>query len=138
MNVYDDAEMEDTPSSSVRFLGKTVPGSSESSLGLTPTDVPTVELSRSVTGLCTAETRDQRGADTPLAARAAESGHMNAPAPSGLHVVTSTRVNEQRTIVQNAAGISDELRTAQQQMAEQRVEMEQSGTITDDMIDRVG
>ena len=49
--------------------------------------------------------------------------------------MTSTRVNEQGTVVQNVAGISDEVRTAQQQMAEQRVEMEQLGMIADDMID---
>ena len=63
---------------------------------------------------------------------------MNAPTPSGSHVMTSTRVNEQGTVVQNEAGISDEVQIAQQQMAEQRVEMKQLGTIADDMIDRVG
>ena len=104
--------MEDTASSSVRFLGETVPGSPESSLGLTPIDVPTMELSRGVTGLRTVETRDQRGVDTQSVARAAESSHMNAPTPSGSHVMTSTRVNGQGTVVQNVAGISDEVRTA--------------------------
>ena len=53
-------------------------------------------------------------------------------------MVTSTRVNEHGTVVQNVAGINDDVQTVQQQMAEQRVEMEQLGTIADDMIDWVG
>ena len=104
--------MENTASSSVRFLGEIVPGSPESSLGLTPTDVPTVELSRGVTGLRTVETWDQRGADIQSVARAAENGHMNASIPSGLYVMTSTRVNDQCTVVQKVVGISDEVRAA--------------------------
>ena len=51
---HDDAEMEDTASSSPQFVGETVPESQESSLGLTPSDVPSEELTRSVMGLRTA------------------------------------------------------------------------------------
>ena len=45
---HGDAEMEDTASSSPQFLGETIPESTESSLGLTHSDVPAEESTRSV------------------------------------------------------------------------------------------
>ena len=82
----DDAEMEDTASSLVRVVGEVVPGSTESSLGLTSMDVPTVESSLSVMGLRTVETRDQLDVDTQLIARAVSDDHVSKLAPNGSRV----------------------------------------------------
>ena len=58
-----DTEMEDIASSSVRIVGETIPESPESSLGLTAPDVHAGQLTGSVTGPRTMETRSFGDAD---------------------------------------------------------------------------
>ena len=79
----DDEEMEDTASSSGRNLGETVPDSTASSLGLTPTDVPTMESSQGVMGPRTAETRNQSDADTGSTTNSPGGEHISNPGASG-------------------------------------------------------
>ena len=60
---HNDAEMEDTASSSVRFVGETIPESTDSSLGLRRSDVPAEQSGQGVTGPRTTETRSFGDAD---------------------------------------------------------------------------
>ena len=75
--------MEDTASSSLRFVGETIPESKESSLGWTPPDVPTGELPRGVTGLRTTETRNFGDADAGSTANSPSGESISNPGASG-------------------------------------------------------
>ena len=81
--VHDDAEMEDTASSSPQFLGETIPESQESSLGLTPSDVPAGESTRSVTGLRMAEMWNDGDVDTGSTAQVPSGELLSNPGASG-------------------------------------------------------
>ena len=81
--VHDDAEMEDTASSSPQFLGETIPESHESSLGLTPSDVLAGESTHSVTGTRTAETRNLHDADPGSTAKVHSGESVSNPSTSG-------------------------------------------------------
>ena len=89
--------MEDTASSSVKVVGEVVPDSTESSLGLTPPDVPTGESTQGVTGVRTVETRDQKDVDTQSTTRKAEGDHVSKLAPSGSHVTIEVHHHQAMT-----------------------------------------
>ena len=88
----DDAEMEDTASSSVRFVGETIPESTVSSLGLPPSDVPTGESPRGVTGLRTAGTRIFGDADAGSTAHTTGGEHVSSPGVSGSQTVSDVPI----------------------------------------------
>ena len=79
----DDAEMEETASSPVQFLGETIPESTESSVGLTPSDVPAGESTHSVMGLRTVETRKKVDADTGSTVNVLSGEIVSNPGASG-------------------------------------------------------
>ena len=81
---HDDAEMEDTASSSPQFLGETIPESTDSSLGLTRSDVPAEESTHSVTGLRTAQTRNQSDADPGSTVNVLNEESNSNPGTSGI------------------------------------------------------
>ena len=78
-----DVEMEDTASSSVRIVGETIPESPESSLGLTAPDVHAGQLTGSVTGPRTTETRSFGDADSGLASNAHRGEAVSNPSAGG-------------------------------------------------------
>ena len=117
----DDEEMEDTASSSVRYLGEIVPDTTASSLGLTPTDVPTVASSRGVTGPRTTETRNQSDADAESTAHTHKGEHVSNLGVSGTlpakvdvsHQQVTTATSSRRTRSRSPLGRALSPRRAQ-------------------------
>ena len=78
--------MEDTASNSVKIVGEVVPESTESSIGLTLTDVPTVGSAHGVTGPRTTEARIQSGADVEAITNAHTGESVSNPGANGSQV----------------------------------------------------
>ena len=78
-----DADMEDTASSSVRIVGETIPESNELSLGLTRSDVPAEQSTKGVTSPHTIKTQSFGDADAGSTANSPGGEHINNPRASG-------------------------------------------------------
>ena len=81
---HDDAEMEDTASSSPQLLGETIPESPDSLLGLTHSDVPAEESTHSVTGLRTVQMQNQSDADPGSTVNVLSDESNSNPGTSGI------------------------------------------------------
>ena len=80
-----EAEMEDTASSSVKLVGEIVPESEVSSLGLSPQEPMTADSFQNVTGAHMAATRNVSDTDQRYTAHGSGGVHAFDPAASGSH-----------------------------------------------------
>ena len=95
---HNEEEMENAASSSVKLVGETVPNSDESSLGVSPQNLITVDSLRNVTGPRTAEMRNV----SDVAQQATDAAEQRAVAAQDLADTVQQKQEQVKNELRNA------------------------------------